>query len=116
MDVCDLQGLQSISPGIGITLALKLHEFYDSRGHKPSLHLLTQEGKCFWLITEELMCVYSSGSGCCECVRTCLQVCGGEMENIGVVYLSRQNPFTEMLNTEQDPHAKTVEMKQNKTK
>lgn len=32
-------------PGVGIILALKLHEFYDSRGHKPSLHLLTREGK-----------------------------------------------------------------------
>lgn len=45
MEVSNLHKLWSISPGIGITLALKLHEFYDSRDHKLSLHLLTQEGK-----------------------------------------------------------------------
>lgn len=32
--------MSRISPSIGITLALKLHGFYDSRGHKPSQHLV----------------------------------------------------------------------------
>lgn len=42
-------------------------------------------------------------------------VCGGEMENTGVVYPSRQKPFTGLLNTEQSRKRQTEEQKENKT-
>lgn len=40
-------------------------------------------------------------------------VCGGEMENTGVVYPSRQKPFTGLLNTEQEETDRGAERKQN---
>lgn len=58
------------------------------------------------------MGVYFCGSGCCECVRSDLRVCGSETEKAGVVRLSRQKPLTGLLNTQ---NIRTEEREQKKT-